>query len=164
MDLRLPWSSLTTLPKVLDGGGVDREEPNSGTIFWAHVRDGGTVSQGKLLHPWTIELHKLPNHTYLTQMLKICNVWLWCTETMSLITWVKNTQSYESNVITLYKQTLTSMQVWAPWWWWGQDLLRWREVTGYQWCSSPPPWAAPWTLPVPASQPQPQYLMIAIPQ
>ncbi|MPC21752.1 hypothetical protein E2C01_014747 [Portunus trituberculatus] len=77
----LSWGRLgpdkdgTTSPRsnVLNGGVVNREEPNCGTIFWTHIRDGGTISQGKLLHARTIELYKLPNHTYLSQVLKKCD-------------------------------------------------------------------------------------------
>ncbi len=58
------------LSKVGDTGLIHREEADSSSVLWTHVRNGGSVCDGQLGHAGTKELHKLTHHSDLTQMLQ----------------------------------------------------------------------------------------------
>ena len=62
-------SALTCLLEVLHADVVNGEECGGGAVLWAHVGDGGTVSDGQLGNAWAEELHKLTHDSHLTQVL-----------------------------------------------------------------------------------------------
>lgn len=63
-------SFLTCLPEIGQAVLVDGEEAHSGSIFWTHIRDRGSVGNGQFCYSGPEKLHKFTHNSYLSQMLK----------------------------------------------------------------------------------------------
>ena len=48
--------------EVVDGFGIDGEEPHRGAVFGCHVRYGRTVGEGECDSAFAVEFNKFPNH------------------------------------------------------------------------------------------------------
>lgn len=61
---------LTGLFQILKADIVHGEEGCRGAVLWAHVGDGGSVSDRQLSHTWAEELHEFSYHAHLTEVLR----------------------------------------------------------------------------------------------